>query len=176
MIYSAKNIAAVARCKRLSRRKCRFLTAAMIKHNRAETRRLREAARRPPRKQKPANSHRNRGYALEEMDRLSDHIFLKTYRLDRASFNELVEQIDPLIRRDAVKATASSGSEIPTRTRLAVTLRWLGGGTWCDIVFAYGISCSVFYSDRGVLWPTIEAIDAKLGLGFPLDDADEIEK
>ncbi|KAJ1443009.1 hypothetical protein B484DRAFT_462450 [Ochromonadaceae sp. CCMP2298] len=110
------------------------------------------------------------------MDRLSDHIFLKTYRLDRASFNELVEQIDPLIRRVAVKATASSGSEIPTRTRLAVTLRWLGGGTWCDIVFTYGISCSVFYSDRGVLWTTIEAIDAKLGLGFPLDDADEIEK
>ncbi|KAJ1439136.1 hypothetical protein B484DRAFT_391976 [Ochromonadaceae sp. CCMP2298] len=110
------------------------------------------------------------------MDRLTDHIFLKTYRLDRASFIELCEQIDPLIRRDEVKAAASSGSGIPSRTRLAVTLRWLAGGSWCDIVFAYGISATTFYSERGALWPTIEAIDAKLSLGFPLDDADEIEK
>ncbi len=63
-----------------------------------------------------------------------------------------------------------SGSHFTSRTRLAVTLRWLARGSYLDICFAFGISYTSFYSDRGVLWPTIEELDKLLTLSFPLKD------
>ncbi|KAJ1418554.1 hypothetical protein B484DRAFT_453659 [Ochromonadaceae sp. CCMP2298] len=174
MIYSALSICKVWSSKHLPRWKRRALVAAMVKRNRAAERALRESESR--RRRKPRNSHRNRGYAIKEMGRRTEEMFVRMLRLDRASFDELVARLEPLIARDAVKAIASSGSEIPTRTRLAVTLRWLAGGQHLDICFSFGVSKSSFYSDRGVLWPTIEAIDRLHTIGFPLDDADTIEE
>jgi hypothetical protein len=55
-------------------------------------------------------------------------------------------------------------------TRLAVTLRWLAGGSYIDLCFAWGVSVASFYGENGVLWPTIEALDDHLKLGFPLKD------
>ena len=101
------------------------------------------------RKKKPKNRHRNRGFAVEEMDRLPDAFFIKMFRLDRATFTELAEMIDYIIKRNEMKSVQSSGSCIPTDTRLAVKL--LG------FVFCMGIAGSTFFSDRGVLWPTIGA-------------------
>ena len=93
------------------------------------------------------------------------------FRIDRATFIELEEQLDPTIKRNELKATQSSGSFIPTTTRLAVTLRWLAGGSYLDLCFAWGIAKSTFYCERGVIWPTIEALDGLLKLGFPLYDS-----
>ena len=67
-------------------------------------------------------------------------------------------------------AVLSSGSSISVRTRLAVTLRWLAGGSYLDICFGWGIASSTFYSDRGALWPTIQATDVLFELGFPIND------
>ena len=100
------------------------------------------------------------------MDKLSDAIFEKMFRVDRATFNELSEFIDPIVQRNELKAIQSSGSCIPTETRLAVTLRWLAGGIYLDLCFAWGIYISAFFSYRGVLWPTIEALDQVLKLVF----------
>ena len=41
----------------------------------------------------PRNFFRNRGYAIEEMDRLNDATFKKMFRLDRPSFEFLLQQI-----------------------------------------------------------------------------------
>ena len=90
--------------------------------------------------------------------------------MSRESFEDLEERLDPLIRRDEVKAKASSGSAISTRTRIAVTLRWLAGGSYIDLCFAWGIGYSTFFCQRGVLWPTIDAIDELFKLGFPIND------
>ena len=100
---------------------------------------------------------RNRGIAIDEMERLPDAIFRRMFRVDRETFFcYLVQQLSPLIQRDDTYAINASGQPITVVTRLAVTLQWL------DICFAWGISRASFYSERGVLWPTIDAIDSVL--------------
>ncbi len=39
-----------------------------------------------------------------------------------------------------------------------------------------GIGYSTFYSERGVLWPMIEAIDEAFYIGLPLDDNDKLQE
>lgn len=43
-----------------------------------------------------------------------------------------------------------------------------------DLCFAWGISMSVFFSSRGVLWPTIEAIEEHFQLGLDLDNIEQL--
>lgn len=119
---------------------------------------------------KPHNSHRNRDFAVDEITRLSDLIFTRMFRVDRDSFYELVENIEIKLIRNEVRAKSSSGSSINTITRLAVTLRWLAGASYLDLCFAWGVSKTSFFGERGVLWPTNEALDELLQLGFPLND------
>ena len=67
-----------------------------------------------------------------------------------------------------------SGGAISTQVRLAVTLRWLAGASYLDLCFAWGISMSVFFSSRGVLWPTIEAIEEHFTLGLDLENEEQL--
>jgi hypothetical protein len=107
------------------------------------------------------------------MDVLSDSVFKKMFCVDRPTFSELLDLISPvMIERDVQKARNSSGTPIQPKECLAVTLRWLAGGLHMDLCFAWGIGYSTFYSDRGVLWPTIEAIDAVFHIGFPINDTE----
>jgi hypothetical protein len=111
------------------------------------------------------------------MDRLDPSIFKKIFRVDRLIFDEIVGKITPFLgHRNGTKAMNSSGSEISITTRLAVTLRWLAGASYLDLCFAWGISSSSFYSRRGVLWPTISAIDKAFELGFPVNDGERLEQ
>lgn len=122
---------------------------------------------------------RDRAYALNEMERLSDAEFTRMFRLNRAAFSWLLEQIHPII---APHASQSGGryhppGEVNSKTKLAATLRWLAGGSYLDICFAFGIASSTFYkADVGILWPTISAIDAVLEIGVPLHDPVELER
>ncbi len=111
------------------------------------------------------------------MDRLDDTTFKRMFRVDRATFDEILYMIEPIMaQQDAAIANNSSGSQISAKTRLAVTLRFLAGGSHVDLCFAWGIGYSTFYSDRGVLWPTIEAFDAVFHIGLPLDDLNQLEE
>ncbi len=42
--------------------------------------------------------------------------------------------------------------------------------------FAWGVAASTIYSERGVIWPTIAAIDLAFHVGLPLDDTDKLEE
>jgi hypothetical protein len=88
--------------------------------------------------------------------------------INRDTFDELESRLDPILKRNEEMGRRSSGSPISTRTRLAITLRWLAGGSYIDICFAWGISEASFYSDRGALWPTIEALDKLFELGLDI--------
>jgi hypothetical protein len=56
-------------------------------------------------------------------------------------------------------------------------LRWLIGGSYLDICFAWGIGHSTFYHHDGILWPTLEPIDAAYHLiGLPFNDPKQLEK
>jgi hypothetical protein len=117
------------------------------------------------------------GFALEEMDRLDPSNFKKMFRVDRLTIEEIVGKITQFLsHRNATKAKNSSGSEISVTTRLAVTLCWLAGASYLDLYFACVISSSSFFSRRGVLWPTINAIDKALVLGFPVNDSERLEQ
>jgi hypothetical protein len=59
---------------------------------------------------------------------------------------------------------------------LAVTLRWLAGGSYLDICFAFGVSTGSFYRSDGILWGTFAAIDNNLEIGFPLNDLVKLEQ
>jgi hypothetical protein len=114
---------------------------------------------------------------LEEMDCL-DHIFFKKMlHVDQLTFGEILAKITPFLRqRNATKARNSSGTEISVTTRLAVTLHWLAGASYLDLCFAWGISSSSFFSRRGVLWPTISAIDKALPMGCPVNDNERLQQ
>jgi hypothetical protein len=97
--------------------------------------------------------------------------------VDRETFEEILEKVAPhIIHRDEQKATNSSGTPIPIKTWLAVTLHWLAGASHLDLCFAWGIAHSTFFSERGILWPTIEALDDAFDLGFPIDDIAHLQE
>lgn len=172
MIYSSADFLAVAR---MSYKSATWRAAVISSMSRANRRHLAKAWRRNRRK--PKNRHRNRGFAVGEMEHLTDRQFKEMFRIDRAAFDWLVEELDPALRRNEVKAKNSSGSAISTTIRLAVTLRWLAGGSHIDLCFAWGVSKSSFFSERGVLWPTIEALNDTLpDISFPIDNEFELEE
>ena len=124
-----------------------------------------------------SNHRRNRGFALEAMDQLEPGLFQRMFRVDRPTFDEIVSRITPFLRqRNERKACNSSGCSIPVITRVAVTLRWLAGASYLDLCFAWGVSSSTFFSKRGVLWPTISAMDKAFTMGFPKDDPERLEQ
>ena len=90
-----------------------------------------------PCRRKPANSHRNRGFAIGEFSRLSPAVFKTMFRIDRPTFFEILAKIEPEIKRNETYAINSSGHPILSTTRLAVTLRWLAGGSYLDLCFAW---------------------------------------
>lgn len=163
IIYSAR--------KKLMKWKIRYevVIAAMVLENKRNSYAAKENILRQTRK-------RDRGYALNEMKLITDEEFKRMFRVDRPMFDHLRHCIHPLVTRNRKQARNSSGQEITTETRLAVTLRWLAGGMQLDLCFAFGISRTSFYGRRGVLWPTIKALDSILTLGFPLNKEDELKR
>jgi hypothetical protein len=75
-------------------------------------------------------------------------------------------------------AISSSGSPISKATTLYATLRYLAGGSFYDICFAWDIGKSTFFASdyHGVLWPTIDAIDKALFIGLPVNDKETLER
>ncbi len=45
-------------------------------------------------------------------------------------------------------------------------LRWMDGASHLDLCFAWGFSSSAFYRKRGVIWPTIRAINKMFTMGL----------
>jgi len=114
---------------------------------------------------------------MDMVNSLDDTIFKRMFRVDRNTFDYILRKIEPLLSRNEVKAINSSGEVVTARTRLAVSLRWLAGGSYLDICFAWGLGISTFYdSDHGVLWPTLQAIEEVFSMGFPIDDEEKLEE
>ncbi len=44
-----------------------------------------------------------------------------------------------------------------------------------DLCFAWGVAVSNFFSDRGVLWPTINVLDMAYNIGLPIHDTDKLD-
>ena len=110
------------------------------------------------------------------MDGLDPSVFKRMFRVDRETFDFILCKVEPLLSVANTKACNSSGVPITSRTRLAVTLHWLAGGSYLDLCFAWGIGLSMVFSENGVLWPTLQAIDKVFKMGFPFDDEEKLEE
>jgi len=163
MIYNTKNLIAILKSSFSWGKKIQYI-AAEISSSALKTQ------FQAPNRRKTKNRHRNRGFAIEEFGTLNETLFKAMFRIDRRTFEELVTKLTPILQKNLVYATNSSGSSISINTRLAVTLRWLAGGSYIDLCFAWGIGHSTFFSDRGVLWPTIEALNNLFDIGVPIYD------
>lgn len=99
--------------------------------------------------------------AMTDPARLSDTEFKDMFKLTREQFAAVLLRIEPQVKRDATKQKNASGVVIPPDVMLAVTLRWLSGGSRYDIQFAFGnqnrrgFSKSHFYL---MVWTVIDAI------------------
>ncbi len=131
-------------------------------------------------KHRAGNRHRNRGYALNEVEHLSEGDFQKMFRMSRVGFEALLTMVSPHIHHPSEEMShVSSGSPITHRTKLYVTLRYLAGASYLDLIFAWGISKAAFYSSdprKGVIWPTMEANDHVLHMGLPINDEAKLEQ
>jgi len=123
------------------------------------------------------NVCRNRGYTLDMMNLLDDALFKRMFRIDRSTFDCILCKIELMLSKNEAKTMNSSGEPISVCTRLAVALRWLAGGSYLDICFAWGLGISTFCdTDHGVLWPTLQAINDVFSMGFPIDDEEKLEE
>ena len=123
------------------------------------------------------NRIRNRDHALKEMDNMSDSHFKRMFRMSRYAFYRLVEIVtDKSKPTDRCKAENSSGSEVSIVTKVACALRWLAGGSYIDICFAFGIAPGSFYHEDGILWGTLKIIDECFTIGFPFQDQHELKR
>ena len=96
------------------------------------------------------------------------------FRLNRVAFNDLLQKIGHLLPgQDIDEAVRSSGSPITNFCRLAMTLRWLAGGHYLDICQLYQVDYSTFYSEDGIIWPTIHAIHKVIKLAYPTTDPND---
>jgi hypothetical protein len=129
---------------------------------------------------KHANKIRNRQYGLDVMREHTDSEFKNMMRLNRSTFNKLLEQITKYLGpKNELKARAAGGgvgTSISSRTKLYCTLRWLAGGNYHDISDLFGVSRGSFFVDSiyGIVWPTIRAIDRVLDLGFPINEMERL--
>ena len=113
--------------------KSHFSWRKKLRYLAAEVKQMGRKRSRPPKRRKAKNRLRNRGYAITEMAELSDSVFKLMFRIDRPSFEYLASRLKNSLDRNELLATNSSGSPVTVTTRLAVTLRWLAGGSYLDI-------------------------------------------
>ena len=123
---------------------------------------------------KSAHQIRNRDHALNQMEFMSDKNFGKMFRMSKRSFKVLLQKLDDLNTKEDNYVDRKSYACM--KTKLAITLRWLAGGSYIDICFAFGIGTGSFFHDDGVLWGTMRLIDIAFQIGFPFNSEGDLRK
>ena len=136
----------------------------------------------PPRRARAPRA-RNRPYnqidfEQDVLERLSALEFRRTFGLSRTAFDYLLARIeDEITDSPSAWGGVRSSTIMPPAVKLAMTLRWLRGGSYLDVAALYGCSLFVFYrtaykvmeaicADREfILVPTIEKMHAEMAAG-----------
>jgi hypothetical protein len=88
--------------------------------------------------------------------KVRDGTFARTFRMDVPSFEKLESMLRPRLQKDNDMALRSSSGAIEPSVRLAITLRFLAGGSYLDLCDIYKCHRSTMYS---VVWDTVSAIN-----------------
>lgn len=118
---------------------------------------------------KLGNVKRDRRNVIHKIHGLSDAFFKLYFRLCRADFYNLLNDIKGALHEPNVsQAERSSGTPICLELRLAVALRFLAGGSYLDISFAFDID---YKSVMKYVWEVLNAIDSVVdNIKFPFRD------
>lgn len=127
-----------------------------------------------PRKQRIANVSRNRSLANRtELQDMPDAFFAAGCRMSRDVFEQLLQQIIPLLqsknrKRRLAKNYNKFDRHIDPYIALAFTLRWLAGGKWWDIAFGFKLARTTIHIWK---WRIVRAINWVLrsNIQFPSD-------
>ena len=112
------------------------------------------------------NGNRNRWLILQKIHRMSDSFFKKYFRMDRPSFKILLDKILHCV--SPTKYNQCKLRIIHPSIKLAVALRFLAGGSYLDLSFAFDIPDNTV---MGYVWEVFEAIDDNLhNIVFPIED------
>jgi hypothetical protein len=140
-----------------------------------QARRLMVLRRKPKRIEvinRAANTRRDRASVLLKIAGMSDAYFKRMFRLDRPTFYWLLDQITPQLQRCEAQAHRSSGSAVSPTIKLATALRFLAGGVYLDLAFAFNVS---YKHVTKYVWEAAEAIDRVLNnIQFPLGDEQKL--
>lgn len=123
---------------------------------------------------------RDRAGRLREIDSMADGNFRRMFGMDRSTMSKLLEDITPhmpVINEEyAWRSTPGSGP-ITNSTKLYCAIRFLRGGNYLDIAFAFGIGFGSFFNRRyGPLLPVLHAIDCAYTINMPLNDEAELDR
>ena len=80
--------------------------------------------------------------------------FRRTYRVSEALFDQILEKIRPDVESTGQCASRWGGSKVTVEIKLSLTLQWLAGGSYLDLVPMHGVGYASFYK---YLWQTLEA-------------------
>ena len=94
--------------------------------------------------------------------------------MDPSTFEELLSMIENKIKKDETKAMNSSGSPVSPCIKLCLAIRYLSGGSYLDLSFAFNVEYKAVMSH---VWEVLRAIDSELNnINFPLDDEDKLRE
>jgi hypothetical protein len=97
---------------------------------------------------------------------MSPKRFKRAFRLSKSTVGSLCKCVEKRIESDS-----NPQVRIPIEVGIAMTLRYLAGGSYIDIALAYFVSVSTFYF---VTEEAIRVIDNCLSLQFPHTDPDRL--
>ena len=122
------------------------------------------------------NKKRDRTDVAAKILCLSDNEFKRLYRLDKRDFDDLLDKITPEVSsaRHTQQAKNSSGGPVLPVVKLAVTLRFLAGGSHLDIAFTYNVDANYVYP---IVWQCAAAIKKTVNnVIFPFGDRPALER
>ena len=118
------------------------------------------------------NKHRRRDLVEARINQMSPEFFKKMFRLDRASFDYLLDLIKEDIKPNEEYARRSSGLPVSPMLKLAAALRFISGGIYLDIAFSFDISYKHVHK---YVWQVLRAIDRHLdNIKFPIDNEEQL--
>lgn len=123
------------------------------------------------RDQRTANFFRQRLHWPTHRAQLSSSEFQRYYRLDKETFDVLLERLRPLLAVDEAMAMRGSSGPVSPELQLSMTLRFLAGGSYLDLILLHGVHRSTFFK---AVWRVIDAINDTHNLLFPLSDSEQL--
>jgi hypothetical protein len=139
---------------------CVVLIATILKIKRNRARGYSVIGRNP-------NVFRDRKHLDQKILSLPNDTFKKMYRLHKIDFLELLNKIS-----HSIEPTYFRNNTITPVIKLAITLRYLAGGSFLDLSFGYEIPHNTIHQ---YFYEVVEAIDNHVdNIQFPLDDYDKL--